>query len=101
MPCTISKEEVEWYEKEENQKTFGLKLTDDDILEEVACAACRTLQQLGKLYLAPKLVQKWWELHTKKDLEKAKQESAEKKKKELKQKALLKLSKEEKEALGI
>jgi len=67
MPCSISQEEIELYEKEENEKLFDKRLTDARLLEEVACQACKYMQENGTLKDAPKFIQKWFKHHQKKD----------------------------------
>lgn len=67
MPCTLTPEEERWYERDANEKQFGKRMTDADLLEEVACSACRTLAKAGKLGDAPELVQRWAKRHRIKD----------------------------------
>jgi hypothetical protein len=70
MPCTLQPWEIEWEEKHANRETFKRDLTDEALLEEVACSACRTLERQRKLSKAPELVRKWWRLHKEKDARK-------------------------------
>ena len=67
MSCTLSPEEIEYEERRYNKDRFKRPLTDGELLEEVACAACRTLEKQRKLSKAPEIVQKWWRLHKEKD----------------------------------
>jgi hypothetical protein len=68
MPCTLQPWEIEWEEKRLNKKTFDRELVDTALLGEVACSACRTLVETGKMSKASELVQKWWKLHREKDI---------------------------------
>lgn len=67
MPCTISKEEEEYYQKEDNKKEFGQALTNAKLLEEVACQATNFLYDNKLLDEAPPLVKKWFVAHAAKD----------------------------------
>jgi Lon protease-like protein len=67
MPCAITKEEELFYEREANAKKFAKAASDAEILEEVACMACRELAKAGRLGKAPELVQRWARLHRIKD----------------------------------
>jgi hypothetical protein len=67
MPCTLEPWEIEVEEKIANRKKFKRDLTDQALLEEVACSACRTLERQGRLSKAPEIVRKWWRLHKAKD----------------------------------
>lgn len=67
MPCVVTQEEVLYYEKEGNLKKFGKAMSDSAVLAEVACSACRTLEDAGKIDKAPVLVQKWWKVHKAED----------------------------------
>jgi hypothetical protein len=68
MPCTLQPWEIEYEERRINKEKFKRELTDSALLEEVACAACRTLDKEGKLSKAPEIVRKWYRLHKKKDV---------------------------------
>ena len=67
MPCTLAPWEIAVEERRANAETFQRELTDEALLEEVACSACRALSKAGKMKSAPKIVQKWWKLHKKRD----------------------------------
>lgn len=67
MPCTLQPWEIEIEERNANKHKFNRELTDAALLEEVACMACRTLIEADCMRYAPKLVQKWWDLHHEKD----------------------------------
>jgi hypothetical protein len=72
MPCTLEPWEVEFEERRINRETFKREITDAELLEEVACSACRTLERLGRLSNAPGIVRKWWRLHKQEDRKKGK-----------------------------
>lgn len=67
MPCTLQPFEIAYEERRVNREKFDRSLTDEALLEEVACIACRCLDELRRMKDAPVLVQKWWRLHKKKD----------------------------------
>lgn len=67
MPCTLEPWEIAVEERNANKNTFQRELTDEALLEEVACSACRTLERQGRLSKAPEIVRKWWRLHKIKD----------------------------------
>jgi hypothetical protein len=101
MPCTISREEARWYERENNKKLTGRDLDDKALAIAVACAACKGLVNLGRIQDMPGWVQKWWAEHVRKDEEAARERQREARKKQLAAQAKSKLSKEEREALGL
>ena len=67
MPCTLEPWEIELEERAANKRQFQRELTDERLLEEVACSACRTLERSGRLSKAPEIVRKWWRLHKAED----------------------------------
>lgn len=67
MPCQLTPEEIRWEEERHNKENFGLDMTDRRLLEEVACQACRRLEECGRMDRASELVKKWWRLHKKED----------------------------------
>ena len=67
MPCTLQPWEIEHEEKSINKDRFGMSMTDERLLEEVACQACRLLRQHDLLQKASPLLQKWATIHIKKD----------------------------------
>lgn len=67
MPCTVTPKEIEYYEKDANEKEFGMRATDAKILEEVACQMARILDHHGLENQASKLVQRWIKHHKEKD----------------------------------
>lgn len=73
MPCTLQPWEIECINRETLKggltfKRKKQKLNDWDLLEEVACSACRALVECGGISKAPKIVRKWWKQHSEKDL---------------------------------
>lgn len=67
MPCTLQPWEIEYEERRENKEKFNRKLTDVELLEEVACQATRFLHENKLMDEAPEIVKKWFILHRKKD----------------------------------
>lgn len=47
MPCAVSKEEKEFYEKEDNRKAYGVAELMSRITETVACELSRILETKG------------------------------------------------------
>lgn len=71
-----------------------------DELTQMLCLACRIIER-EKPYEFTTNLQKWWNHHKKMDEDRIAKEEAETRKKELKAKAIAKLSKDELEALGL
>lgn len=101
MPCTVTDEEVKFYERESNKRRFGKEETDEDLLEAVACSACRVLVTVGAIDHAPRFVQLWWEAHQKEDQERIEASTRDKRQKLLRKRALDKLTREERRAVGL
>jgi len=72
MPCTISKEEEEWYEKKGNKKLYGVADLDERITERVACELAKVLEQNNMLHLLTPVAVKWIKKHKKEDKQRAK-----------------------------
>lgn len=72
MPCTVSKEEQEWYEKEDNKKKYGVADLDDRITTAVACELVRLLRANGLLDQCSVMARKWIKQHDKEDRQRGK-----------------------------
>ena len=68
MPCTVTQSEIEFYEREENKERFGQAALTKEILEEIACTACRALVKAGLMDQQPHVLQRWWQHHHEKDI---------------------------------
>ncbi len=82
MPCQLTPEEIAYEERRENQNSFGRPISDRQLLEEVACQACRHIASTADITGAPTLVQKWWRAHQLADEQRQKQEEKDKQAKE-------------------
>jgi len=71
-----------------------------DELTEMLCNLCRSLETCD-LPIVPKSVETWWKYHKKADERRKASERMAEEIKNLKEKALSKLSQKEKEALGL
>lgn len=69
MPCTVSREEIEFYEKQENNEQFGMNITTHEMTTAVACALGKKLHELGALDGMPAYVKVWLEEHAREDRE--------------------------------
>lgn len=67
MPCSMSAGEIECYETLTNEKEFGLKANNSDLLEEVACQMARLIAKNGLVEEVSPLVKKWIKIHAEKD----------------------------------
>lgn len=80
MPCTVSREEAESYEREANQKKFGVADLNERIAEAVACELARVYEKMchdhtvGRCLIPgrakprlSKMTRKWIELHKEAD----------------------------------
>lgn len=73
MPCTLEPWEIEYEEKRLNGEKFGQQVTDEALLEEVACQTLRYIEEFFGGVLPndmPKLVVAWWKDHQKRDRKK-------------------------------
>lgn len=67
MPCSMSAEEIKWYESDSNERKYGVKLDDELLLEEVACQMARLIAKNGLVDQVSPLVKKWIKIHAEKD----------------------------------
>jgi hypothetical protein len=67
MPCTVSRAEKEWYEKEKNKEEYGTAELDERITTAVACEMSKLLEKLGLLSQVSPMAQKWIKNHKKED----------------------------------
>lgn len=101
MPCTVTKEEALAYEREANKANLGKSLTDAEIATEAACQMGKLLREHDLVDKASPFVQKWIARHEASDRAAEAAAKSEREAIELKRKALSKLSKAEREALGL
>jgi len=71
MPCTMSKEEEEYYERYHNMGLYGEGWTNAQLTEAVACALAKELEAAGLLSKMPGYVQGWIEAHKRRDAERS------------------------------
>jgi hypothetical protein len=67
MPCSVSKEEEEFYEKSNNKKLYGLKELSSRITERVACELSRLIEDAGFQSKLSSVAVKWIERHKEED----------------------------------
>lgn len=67
MPCVVTQEEKEYYEREDNKEKFGVPELTARINTTVACEMGALIKRLGKLDELSPMAQKWLELHEAED----------------------------------
>lgn len=67
MPCTISQEDEEYYEKCSNKELYGIMEVDSKILERVSCELAHVIQESGLEHKLSTLAKKWIQVHNEKD----------------------------------
>lgn len=67
MPCTITREEALFYEKESNWKRFGSRKTDAQVTTMVACDLARVLRAGGTIEDTQVVTRRWVEFHDRED----------------------------------
>lgn len=70
MPCTDnwSQADQDRCEADNNKKKYGMAVSDQALLGELACTACGILEGLGYDFTnGPTLLAKWWPEHKKQD----------------------------------
>lgn len=67
MPCVITKEEEEFYEKDSNRRIFGEFDLSSRITTRVACEFAKILEKNGLLNQVSSVGLKWIEQHKKED----------------------------------
>lgn len=70
MPCSVTKGEMEYYEKEANLKKYGVAELSGRVAESVACELSKLLTADQLAELTPMAV-KWIRLHAAKDAQRA------------------------------
>lgn len=63
MPCSVSDDEIEFYEKNSNSEKYGISDTDERITETVACFLSQLIKKHSLEYELPLYVSKWIEEH--------------------------------------
>lgn len=72
MPCSISKEEEEYYEKSGNQTLYGISELESRITERVACELATLIDDSGLSAKLSPVAKKWIEIHKEKDAKRPK-----------------------------
>lgn len=57
MPCTITRDEELYYERESNKQKFGKSMTDSEVLTAILCKATKLLDQHGLVSTGSPLLQ--------------------------------------------
>lgn len=101
MPCYgPSREEMREEERRINKRIYGIETTDAGLARQVSCVLASALTQKQRARL-PLYVRRWIGTHEKEDAARRKREEGAKKKAKTRDKALSKLTAEEKEVLGL
>ncbi len=66
MPCAVSKEEKEYYERQLNEERYGVKDLSHRIVTTVACELFKALSEEQHAGLS-KMAQKWIAIHKQED----------------------------------
>ena len=72
MPCSVSKEEEEFYEKASNKKLYGLAELESRITERVACELAKLIEDSGLGAKLSPVAKKWIAIHKEKDAKRSK-----------------------------
>lgn len=64
MPCTVTPEEVAYFEKQYNLRQYGKEWTDAQLTTAVACWLAK---HVNPTYVMPPYVAGWIEAHRKQD----------------------------------
>jgi hypothetical protein len=75
MPCFVSEDDERQIQINTNRKAFGIAATNYQLYLEVACQACRRLEECDRIDRAPELVKKWWADHKKRDEDREKNQA--------------------------
>lgn len=67
MPCVVTREEAEWYEKKWNHEKYGVHALDGRIMETVACELAHLIEKHGLKKELSKMAKKWILEHNKAD----------------------------------
>lgn len=67
MPCSVSQEEIDFYNRRANEEKYGVAWTDKEITTEVCCYLARLLTNKGLLEEAPPYVKGWIISHKRDD----------------------------------
>lgn len=70
MPCAVTRAEIEYYEKLENKKAYGVAMTNTRMLVYLLCLACKQIEDFG-LQIRSQHLRRWWEQHMIDDLDRA------------------------------
>lgn len=67
MPCSVSKEEEAFYERQGNERIYGESDLTDRITTRVACELAQIIKSLGAESRLSPVAQKWIKVHEKED----------------------------------
>jgi hypothetical protein len=67
MPCSVSKEEEEYYEKARNERLYGSSDLTSRITERVACELSQIIEAHGLAEKLSPVATKWIKLHKEED----------------------------------
>jgi hypothetical protein len=101
MPCSVSREEQIYYDKESNREIYGRFITTSELRMEVACDALKVLRDLNGLDKINPVTRKWFEIHEERDKTRQKLEQKRLKEEQIAKDAIKKLNKEERRILGL
>ncbi len=76
MPCTVSREDAAYFDRESNRKRFGEAISHEELLTRVACDLLSLIDRvvpIDKVKLEP-LTQAWVDWHRQQDLERERKE---------------------------
>lgn len=99
MPCVSGDMPPTPAERAAERKSMERKRKLDDAMTRLACDRCRELEaRSGEV---PEWAVEWWKIHKKEDERRIQKEVAARKSAEVRKQAIAKLSKEEREELGV
>lgn len=75
MPCVVTREEEEYWERGENKKDYGVADLDSRITTTVACELAKILEKHGLMGECSAMAKKWVKKHKKEDRERSKRKS--------------------------
>lgn len=67
MACSIPQSELDWMERRENKRKYGMEVLNEALFKEVACQSCKFIESNSAMHNSPLLVQKWFAEHKKED----------------------------------
>lgn len=67
MPCSITQDEKDYYEREKNRKEYGVAELTHRITTAVACELAKLIEDQGLQGRLSPMAQKWIRLHAEED----------------------------------